>query len=162
MALWTNPSAFSGFDGIHFESVRALLRAGAKLDEADADMRSLQLRFVSELRCFDKDNMSPEQVAKINELLRKVRLAGSWASYVTEERRALATLMALWKRQRRNGIATSPHRLTLSQESKTPRGVGSALTYEGASEDVEILLKVFELPPGVSGRVLRFYTDLVL
>ena len=84
----------------------------------------------------------------VYEYLRMVRLAGGWRSYVTGERRALATLMALWKRNQereRRGIAD------------TPRSVSS-----GASGDAAVWVKVFDLPSHVAGRILCFYTDLVL
>ena len=101
-----------------------------------------------------------ENVAKIYEFLRMVRVAGGWRSYVTEQRRTLATLRELWKRKRR--LAATSSSLTQGAGSDSPRGDSSAPSHEGASGDVAVWSRVFELPVDLAGRVLGFYTDLVL
>ena len=89
-------------------------------------------------------------VNKVRKDGENMRLMAGWRSYVIEERRSLATLMALWKRQRRSA-ATGPS----SGETRAPSPLG-------APGDVAVLLGVFELPLDLAGRVLCFYTDLVL
>ena len=102
-----------------------------------------------------------EILARVYEFLRMVRLAGGWRSYVAEERRTLATLMALWKR-RRSAAAGSSSPLTRSTASTSSRGDNGAPSHESASGDVATLEKIFELPSDVAGRIVRYYTDLVL
>ena len=162
------------------ECVRALMVAGAALvldgelvEDGELAGRRLEREMAPELLCQRAAMESVHDHAAIYAyshadllearcLLRTVRLAGGWRSYVTEQRRILATLMELWKRQRRVGVATPLRRLTRSRASQLPRGGSSAPSHDGASGDVAVLSKVFELPSHVAGRILRFYTDLVL
>ena len=104
-----------------------------------------------------------ENARKAYEFLRMVRLAGGWRSYVAEERRGLATLMALWKRQRRATAGYWRH-LRRSAAPKFPRRGRSAPPpfQRGSPGDIAVLSRVFELPLDLAGRILSFYTDLVL
>ena len=176
--------------GSHLQCVRALTRAGAalvaggevvedgELDE-DAPRRNMapELRLLRAMRRRNYDDSDSsgrdvrnaerraerraENAAKVHKFLRMVRLAGGWRSYVTEERRALATLMELWKRQRR--AADPPRYPTRSAARELRRGDGGAPSFESAPGDVVAAwVRVFELPPDLAGLVLRFYTDLVL
>ena len=133
--------------------------------------QSLQLNLAPEPACVEVirvrrliSNLSESQEKAAREVysfLRIVRLAGGWCSYVTEERRALATVMALWKkRQRRENPADPPHLLTRGAASTLFDGDSGAPSYEDAPRDV--WEKVFKLPTDVAGHILRLYTDLVL
>ena len=162
------PLSIAALEG-RLECARVLIRAGAEL-VADGEVveDGLQRSMSPELLCLqamrideDEDDdsyldddsyfgdYSDPEFTEVHELLRTVRLAGSWRSYVTGQRRALATLMALWKRR---AAAASPRRLTRSDSS--------APSHQDAAGDVAVW--VLELPSHLAGRILCFYTDLVL
>ena len=161
----------------HFECVRALARAGAELiakeDAADwYSQRTLQ-SYIESAHHFTGDyralkhfirQVDGERREKIYAFLCDVVVAGGWHSYVIEGRRTLVTLMALWKRQRR--LTPDPQSPpTRSAASKCPPGGGGSGAPQssvGAPGDVAVWVQVFELPPELADRVLRFYADLVL
>ena len=145
-----------------FECVRTLTRAGAKMveegesvEEGDfANDGAQQMKKAPELLCL--------KFPKVHEFLRKVRLAGGWRAFVTEERRKLATLMALWKRRRLAGVGTSSQPPARSQSPETVCGESSAPCHGGLPSDVAALLRVFELPSALAVPILRIHMDLVL
>ena len=143
---------------------------GEVVEDGELGDGVLESKKAPELFCLEEqrkyDQRNHEHAAlrakwgRMHHLLRNVRLAGSFRSYVIQGRRALATLMALWKRQRR--AAASSRQLTRSAAAKFRRGNSSAFIDEGAPRHVAALLRVFELPSDLAGRVFLYYTDLVL
>ena len=166
---WTAAHVAAAFG--HVLALELLIKAGCDVNVAD-DEGSTPLTEAfrcAQPKCFrlltlagaDHGPMAPfraskgSEAEKLLDLSGRVRRAGSWRSYVTEERRSLATLRALWRRGRIPGSPTSARKVPRRDSTET-------LPYQPVSGDAALLERVFALPKEAAGRVLSFYTDLVL